>query len=216
MADWVGEPSGGSVSLFTDFGAASLGEASAELLLKANQSGNISNETMFEEWKRRAILSPELEWMDEQERIEGQAPALGMVEDIPEEPTDTESEHDSESPELAAITSRLSAIESLLTERPNEPAPAPIFNFSPPNITIEGATINVPEQPAPIVNISPAAITVESPVVNVTPAPVNVTMPESAPMAAPSVTLNTGTGGKVINLVRDAGGSITGATVADS
>ena len=81
MADWVGEADGGSVSLFTDFGAATLGEASAELLLKANQSGKLSDETMFDEWKRRGIISPENEWNDEQERIADQGPALGMVED---------------------------------------------------------------------------------------------------------------------------------------
>jgi len=80
MADWVGETDGGSVSLFTDFGAATLGEASAELLLKANQSGKLSDETMFDEWKRRGIISPENEWNDEQERIAEQGPALGMVE----------------------------------------------------------------------------------------------------------------------------------------
>jgi hypothetical protein len=83
MADWVGEAEGGSVSLFTDFGAATLGEASAELLLKANQSGKLSDETMFDEWKRRGIISPENEWNDEQERIAEQGPALGMVEDTP-------------------------------------------------------------------------------------------------------------------------------------
>ena len=71
MADWVGEAEGGSVSLFTDFGAATLGEASAEFLLKANQSGKLSDETMFDEWKRRGIISPENEWNDEQERIRG-------------------------------------------------------------------------------------------------------------------------------------------------
>lgn len=80
MAEWVGESTGGSVSLFTDFGAASLGEASAELLLKANQSGNLSNETFYQELKRRSIISPELEWADEQERIDGQM-SLGMVGD---------------------------------------------------------------------------------------------------------------------------------------
>ena len=83
MADWVGEAEGGSVSLFTDFGAATLGEASAELLLKANQSGKLSDETMFDEWKRRGIISPENDWNDEQERIADQGPALGMVDSTP-------------------------------------------------------------------------------------------------------------------------------------
>ena len=90
MADWVGEKEGGGVSLFTDFGAATLGEASAELLLKANQSGKLSDETMFDEWKRRGIISPENEWNDEQERIQEQGMALGMAEDEtqPNEPSE--------------------------------------------------------------------------------------------------------------------------------
>jgi hypothetical protein len=113
----------------------------------------------------------------------------------------------SAAPDLSAITERLSAIETAITDRP--PERAPIFNFAPPNITIEGATINVPEQPAPMVNIAPAAITVEAPTIN-------VATPEVTPPAAPNVTLNTGTGGKVISLVKDKSGAITGATVKES
>jgi hypothetical protein len=116
MADWVSLPDGGSVSLFTDFGAASLGEASAELLLKANQSGNISNETMFEEWKRRAILSPELEWMDEQEKIGGQNPALGMIEDTPTDPVQEPVAPEVQSIELSAITDKLDALSAKVSE----------------------------------------------------------------------------------------------------
>lgn len=144
-------------------------------------------------------------------------PGMEVTPDM-EGPQDTEgsAEAEQQAIDLSPLMDRLAAIEAAINDRPDEPAPAPVFNFAPPNITIEGATINVPEQPAPVVNISPAAITVEAPVVNVTPGPVNVTMPESAPPAAPSVTLNTGTGGRVINLVRDSGGSITGATVSDS
>jgi hypothetical protein len=124
MADWVGEASGGSVSLFTDFGAASLGEASAELLLKANQSGNISNETMFEEWKRRAILSPELEWIDEQERITDQAPALGMVEDVMPSVT-PEPQQEAPQVDLSGIEAKIEALAAKITE-PSEPDLSPI------------------------------------------------------------------------------------------
>jgi hypothetical protein len=121
MADWVGEADGGSVSLFTDFGAASLGEASAELLLKANQSGNISNETMFAEWKRRAILSPELEWEDEQDRIGTQSPALGMIEDEPATMPTTEPQEPRDYPasDLSAITDKLDALAAKV-EMPQE------------------------------------------------------------------------------------------------
>ena len=53
MAMWVNEPEGGHVTLFKDFGAANLAEASAELLLKSNQAGKLSDETYFGELKRR-------------------------------------------------------------------------------------------------------------------------------------------------------------------
>ena len=118
MADWVGEPEGGSVSLFTDFGAATLGEASAELLLKANQSGKLSDETMFDEWKRRGIISPENEWNDEQERIQEQGMALGMAEDEtqptqPIEPVEpvTNDNQDSAN-EMESVTNALSELGS--------------------------------------------------------------------------------------------------------
>jgi len=79
MADWIGEPSGGSVDLFDDFGVETLAEASADLLLKANQSGKISDETLFEEMKRRGLVGPERTWADEKERIDQQGPALGAI-----------------------------------------------------------------------------------------------------------------------------------------
>jgi hypothetical protein len=118
MADWVGETEGGSVSLFTDFGAATLGEASAELLLKANQSGKLSDETMFDEWKRRGIISPENEWNDEQERIQEQGMALGMSEDEtqptqpiePVEPVTNDNEDSAN--EMEAVTNALSELGS--------------------------------------------------------------------------------------------------------
>ena len=118
MADWVGEADGGSVSLFTDFGAATLGEASAELLLKANQSGKLSDETMFDEWKRRGIISPENEWNDEQERIQEQGMALGMAEDEtqPTQPTEqvepVEDDNEDSANEMEAVTNALSELGS--------------------------------------------------------------------------------------------------------
>jgi len=111
MADWVGEKEGGGVSLFTDFGAATLGEASAELLLKANQSGKLSDETMFDEWKRRGIISPENEWNDEQERIAEQGPALGMVETtetVPTEPVESVAQdNDEQNQGMESVTTAL-------------------------------------------------------------------------------------------------------------
>ena len=76
MADWVNEPEGGHVTIFKDFGAATLAEASAELLFKGASTGLLSAESYFNELKRRGILSPDLDWETEQERIMSAAPTL--------------------------------------------------------------------------------------------------------------------------------------------
>jgi Domain of unknown function (DUF4055) len=81
MAKWVKLETGGHVTLFNDFGAASLAEASADLLLKANQAGKVSDETFHGELQRRGILSPDVDWVEEKERIELQGPPLGMIDD---------------------------------------------------------------------------------------------------------------------------------------
>ena len=191
MADWVGIPEGGHVSLYTDFGAASLGEASAELLLKANQSGNISNQTMFDEWKRRAILSPELEWEDEQARIEEQPIALGMVEDEPQpipDPQPTSLLEVKEAPEvdLSAITEKLDQLAATVAE-PQE------------------ATIDL----SPIEDkINALASVVESLAASL------ATMRQQ-PVTQPVVILDPTSGAmkKQITINRDASGIITGAEV---
>jgi hypothetical protein len=99
-------------------------------------------------------------------------------------------------------------------------APAPVIDLTPiaeaiasikppvVNVDVAAPVINIPEQAAPVV-------TVEGSTINVSPPAVTVTIPEAPPAAAPSVTLNTGTGGRVINLVRDESGSISGATVSE-
>lgn len=76
MADWVGEATGGSIDLFKDYGAGSMSDASAQLLLQANQFGKISDETLVSEYKRRGILAPDLDFDEEAERIAAQGPAL--------------------------------------------------------------------------------------------------------------------------------------------
>lgn len=70
MADWVGEPEGGHVTVFKDFGAATLAEASAELLFKSATTGKLSEESYFNELQRRGIVSPDLDWATERGRIE--------------------------------------------------------------------------------------------------------------------------------------------------
>ena len=70
MAEWVGEPEGGHVSIYKEFGTFNLAQASGDLLLKAVQGGFISKETFYAEMQRRAFLSPDGDWEIEQERIQ--------------------------------------------------------------------------------------------------------------------------------------------------
>jgi len=78
-AMWVGQQTGGSVTLFRDFAAATLAEASAELLLKTTQSGYLSKRTYFKELQRRGIVSADVVFEDDQVEAEQEGPALGMI-----------------------------------------------------------------------------------------------------------------------------------------
>lgn len=81
MADFLGEATGGHVTLFKDFGAATLAEATAELLLKTNQAGKLSDESLHEEFQRRGIIKPDTNWGAEKERIDRQGPPPGTMTD---------------------------------------------------------------------------------------------------------------------------------------
>lgn len=66
---WVNETEGGHVTVFKDFGAGTLAEASADILQKMNMAGSLSDETLFEEMQRRGMIRPDLKWEDEETRI---------------------------------------------------------------------------------------------------------------------------------------------------
>lgn len=76
MAEYLGETDGGNVELFKDFGAATLADASASLLVGLKNSGGLSGETLFNELKRRGMISADVLWDEELERIESEAPDL--------------------------------------------------------------------------------------------------------------------------------------------
>jgi hypothetical protein len=71
---------GGHVQFFSDFGAATLAEASASLLIGMANAGKLSNKTLIEELKRRGILSAEVEYEDEVEQMATEGPAPGEEE----------------------------------------------------------------------------------------------------------------------------------------
>lgn len=80
LGQWVGEAKTGTATLFKDFGVGNLAEASAQLLLTANQGGKLSDQTFFSEMKRRGIVSADIEWDDEKDRIDEQGPSLGSLQ----------------------------------------------------------------------------------------------------------------------------------------
>lgn len=79
MAEWVGEKEGGHVHIYSDFGSATLAEASAELLLKANQAGKLSDQSFYEEMQRRGIRAQDVDWEEESQRLDMQGPPMGKL-----------------------------------------------------------------------------------------------------------------------------------------
>lgn len=79
MADWIKAGEGGSVSLFKDFAAASLTDASAQLVVQMAQGGLITKETALREQQRRGVLSPDLDVATEVAKAKESEPSLGTV-----------------------------------------------------------------------------------------------------------------------------------------
>lgn len=81
MAQYASLPESGNVSLFKDFGAATLSDASATLIKDLQMSGLISKETALIELQRRGVLSADLDPEEEIEKAEAEGPALGELSD---------------------------------------------------------------------------------------------------------------------------------------
>lgn len=79
MAAWVNEKQGGHASLFKDFSASTLTDASAQLVLSLQQGGLISKTTALKEYQRRGTLSPDLDPATEIEAVQEEGPALGTM-----------------------------------------------------------------------------------------------------------------------------------------
>jgi hypothetical protein len=78
-AMFIGEKRGGNIQIFKDFGVATLAEASIDLLRDMNVDGTFSDESLFNEAKRRGYISPETTWDDEKLRIKQNAIKPGAV-----------------------------------------------------------------------------------------------------------------------------------------
>ena len=235
-ADYIGESTGGSVTLYNDYAAATLQEASAQLLLQTNQAGKLSDETLHSEYQRRGILSADISWEDESARIDAQGPALGTLRSD-QAPADGSlpapggaaqpvgPDNAATADASVALAQHNAAMLTAITEGfAGLTLPAPIINMppqAPPQITVAAPTINVtvPEQAPPIVNIAPASITVEAP--QITMPTITVNVPEQQPpivnvtqppinVSSPPVNVTIEKGGSV-RFTEDDEGNITGA-----
>lgn len=80
MADWLGlGVDAGHVSLYKDYGAGSLSDASAQLVLSMHQGGLITASTAIREQQRRGLISSELNPEDELEAVKEEGPPLGLM-----------------------------------------------------------------------------------------------------------------------------------------
>lgn len=80
FADFIGEASGGFVQANGNFSVDYAPETTLPLLLNMANAGKLSGETLFKEYQRRGVLSDDLDWQDEMERIDEQGPALGLLD----------------------------------------------------------------------------------------------------------------------------------------
>lgn len=78
-ADWLKAGEGGSVSLFKDFGAATLSDASAQLVFNMVGAGWLSKVTGIKEMQRRGTLDPAVDPEQEIAAAEAEGPALGTI-----------------------------------------------------------------------------------------------------------------------------------------
>lgn len=78
-ADWLKAGSSGTVSLFKDFAAATLTDASAQLVVTMGQAGQITKETVLKEMQRRGVLSPDLDVDAEVAMAKEVEPSLGTA-----------------------------------------------------------------------------------------------------------------------------------------
>lgn len=86
MADYAQLGTSGNVTLYKDFGATLLSDASAQLILALEQGGVISTKTAILELQRRGTLSGDIDPEEEAEEVAEQGPPLGTITAPPAEP----------------------------------------------------------------------------------------------------------------------------------
>ena len=76
MADYASLGDAGDVSLFKDFGASLMTDASGQLVLSAEAAGVISTETALTELQRRGTLSGDIDPTEEAAKVKAQPPKV--------------------------------------------------------------------------------------------------------------------------------------------
>jgi hypothetical protein len=244
-ARWIGlgRDAGGHVELFKDFGATTLAEATAQLLLDANMAGKLSDETLHHEFQRRGILAPDSDWETEQDRLQSQGPSLGSMGggdagggsgsgsgggsggNDGGQPTVSEPHPPLDlTPVAEAIAAGMEAIRASMPQQMDLPAllaaiqpqqPAPI-NITAPAPDLSGIA-------AAIANMQPAQVTVHPPAITVEGHTTNVNVPEQPPaqvnVTAPAVNVAppnvqvTVEKGGKVRFTDDGDGNLTGAVM---
>lgn len=79
LADYGNLGDGGHVEMRGNFDSDFAPEVSLPNLISMANSGKLSDETLYSEMQRRGVISDELDWEQEKERLEEQGPALGTM-----------------------------------------------------------------------------------------------------------------------------------------
>ncbi len=79
FALWKGEKEGGHVKVNGNFDVDFAPETTLPLLLNMATQGRLSDETLFNEYKRRGVVSDDIDWAVEKQKIADQGPALGAL-----------------------------------------------------------------------------------------------------------------------------------------
>ncbi|QEL18726.1 DUF4055 domain-containing protein [Limnoglobus roseus] len=82
MAMYVGEKEGGHVSVYSDFGVATLAEGSAQLLFEMKADGSLSHATLLNELKRRGLLSADIDVEKEIAAAKAEKPDIERQEKV--------------------------------------------------------------------------------------------------------------------------------------
>ncbi|PXX59511.1 protein of unknown function [Pseudomonas sp. LAMO17WK12:I10] len=79
FAMWTKQPEGGHVQVNGNFDIDFAPETTLPLLLNMAAQGRLSDETLFSEFQRRGVVSDDLDWELEKQKIADQGPVLGAL-----------------------------------------------------------------------------------------------------------------------------------------